>query len=81
MDRFEMPSVLPRHLGGGSKYTYQMDPRNSDEALREVWLDLAEGADMVMVKPGFRTSTSSAGSRTHSARRPRSTRSRASTRC
>jgi porphobilinogen synthase len=40
-------------LGGGSKYTYQMDPANSDEALREVWLDLAEGADMVMVKPGL----------------------------
>jgi porphobilinogen synthase len=40
-------------LGGGSKYTYQMDPANSDEALHEVWLDLAEGADMVMVKPGL----------------------------
>jgi porphobilinogen synthase len=40
-------------LGGGSKYTYQMDPANSDEALREVGLDLAEGADMVMVKPGL----------------------------
>ncbi len=40
-------------LGGGSKYTYQMDPANSDEALREVWLDLQEGADMVMVKPGM----------------------------
>ncbi len=40
-------------LGGGSKYTYQMDPANSDEALREVALDLAEGADMVMVKPGL----------------------------
>jgi porphobilinogen synthase len=40
------------NLGGGSKYTYQMDPANSDEALREVWLDLQEGADMVMVKPG-----------------------------
>ena len=40
-------------LGGGGKYTYQMDPANSDEALREVWLDLAEGADMVMVKPGL----------------------------
>ncbi|MGH7248959.1 MAG: porphobilinogen synthase, partial [Pseudomonadota bacterium] len=35
------------------KYTYQMDPANSDEALREVALDLAEGADMVMVKPGL----------------------------
>ena len=40
-------------LGGGNKYTYQMDPANSDEALREVDLDLAEGADMVMVKPGL----------------------------
>ena len=36
-----------------SKYTYQMDPANSDEALHEVALDLAEGADMVMVKPGL----------------------------
>ena len=41
------------NLGGGSKYTYQMDPANSDEALREVWLDLQEGADIVMVKPGM----------------------------
>jgi len=40
-------------LGGGKKYSYQMDPANSDEALREVGLDLAEGADMVMVKPGM----------------------------
>ena len=40
-------------LGKGDKYTYQMDPANSDEALREVELDLAEGADMVMVKPGL----------------------------
>ena len=40
-------------LGGGSKYTYQMDPANSDEALWEVYLDLEEGADMVMVKPGL----------------------------
>ena len=37
----------------GDKKTYQMDPANSDEALREVALDLAEGADMVMVKPGL----------------------------
>jgi porphobilinogen synthase len=42
-----------KQLGGGSKYTYQMDPANSDEALWEVGLDLAEGADMVMVKPGM----------------------------
>jgi porphobilinogen synthase len=40
-------------LGKGSKHTYQMDPANGDEALREVALDLAEGADMVMVKPGL----------------------------
>lgn len=40
-------------LGKGNKYTYQMDPANSDEALREVDLDLAEGADMVMVKPAL----------------------------
>lgn len=37
----------------GNKQTYQMDPRNSDEALREVALDIAEGADLVMVKPGL----------------------------
>ena len=41
------------NLGKGNKYTYQMDPANSDEALREVALDLEEGADMVMVKPGI----------------------------
>ncbi len=41
------------NLGKGNKATYQMDPGNSDEALREVALDLAEGADMVMVKPGM----------------------------
>jgi porphobilinogen synthase len=40
-------------LGGGSKRTYQMDPANSDEALREVALDIEEGADMVMIKPGM----------------------------
>jgi len=39
-------------LGGGNKYSYQMDPANTDEALREVSIDLQEGADMVMVKPG-----------------------------
>jgi porphobilinogen synthase len=42
-----------RQLGSGSKQTYQMDPANSDEALREVALDIAEGADMVMIKPGL----------------------------
>jgi porphobilinogen synthase len=41
------------NLGKGNKYSYQMDPANSDEALHEVALDLAEGADMVMVKPGM----------------------------
>ena len=41
------------NLGGGGKHTYQMDPANSDEALQEVALDLEEGADMVMVKPGM----------------------------
>ena len=40
-------------LGKGGKKTYQLDPGNSDEALREVGLDIAEGADMVMVKPGM----------------------------
>jgi porphobilinogen synthase len=41
------------NLGKGNKKVYQMDPGNSDEALREVALDIAEGADMVMVKPGL----------------------------
>jgi porphobilinogen synthase len=41
------------HLGKGNKKVYQMDPGNSDEALREVAMDIAEGADMVMVKPGM----------------------------
>ena len=41
------------NLGKGNKRVYQMDPANSDEALREVALDIAEGADMVMVKPGL----------------------------
>jgi porphobilinogen synthase len=41
------------NLGAGNKYSYQMDPANSDEALHEVRLDLEEGADMVMVKPGM----------------------------
>jgi porphobilinogen synthase len=40
-------------LGKGNKHSYQMDPANSDEALREVELDIAEGADMVMIKPGL----------------------------
>lgn len=41
------------NLAGGNKYSYQMDPANGDEALREVALDLQEGADIVMVKPGL----------------------------
>ncbi|MDP1557844.1 MAG: porphobilinogen synthase [Nitrosomonas sp.] len=41
------------NLGTGNKYSYQMDPANSDEALWEVRLDLEEGADMVMIKPGM----------------------------
>ena len=41
------------NLGGGNKYSYQMDPANTDEAMQEVALDIAEGADMVMVKPGL----------------------------
>ena len=41
------------NLAGGDKYSYQMDPANLDEALQEVELDLAEGADMVMIKPGM----------------------------
>ncbi len=61
-----MPPNTPRPSGGpfrdalgsakalvGDKRTYQMDPANGDEALREVALDIAEGADMVMVKPGM----------------------------
>ncbi len=41
------------NLGSGNKYSYQMDPANSDEALHEVALDIDEGADMVMIKPGM----------------------------
>ena len=41
------------NLGKGDKYSYQMDPANSDEALHEIALDLQEGADMIMVKPGM----------------------------
>ena len=41
------------NLGKGNKFNYQMDPANTDEALHEVSLDLAEGADMVMIKPGM----------------------------
>ena len=50
----ETVKVLAKQaLGGANKYSYQMDIANSDEALQEVALDLAEGADMVMVKPGL----------------------------
>jgi len=42
-----------KNLGGASKKTYQMDPANSDEAIREVAMDIEEGADLVMVKPGM----------------------------
>ena len=75
-------SVRAGKLGKGNKYTYQMDPANSDEALREVALDLEEGADMVMVKPGHAVSRHrAAGEGRDSARRPSCTRSAASTRC
>lgn len=40
-------------LGSGNKYSYQMDPANGDEAMREIALDLEEGADMIMIKPGM----------------------------
>ena len=46
-------AVGSRGLLKGDKKSYQMDPANSDEALREVALDIAEGADRVMVKPGL----------------------------
>ena len=42
-----------KNLGSGNKYTYQMNPANTDEAITEVELDLNEGADMVMIKPGL----------------------------
>lgn len=41
------------NLGTGNKYSYQMDPANTDEAIREIQLDLQEGADMIMIKPGM----------------------------
>ena len=49
----EMQLVHQELLGKSSKETYQMDPANSDEALNEVKLDIQEGADMVMIKPGM----------------------------
>jgi porphobilinogen synthase len=63
----------------GDKATYQMDPANTHEALREVELDLAEGADMVMVKPACPISTSSVAWWSGSKRRPSPSRSPAST--
>jgi porphobilinogen synthase len=69
------------NLGKGNKYSYQMDPANSDEALREVALDLAEGADMVMVKPGMPYLDIVRRVKESSRCRPTSIRSAASTRC
>ena len=54
----------------GDRRSYQMDAANAREALREVELDVAEGADIVMVKPACRISTSSGASRSASACRP-----------
>lgn len=69
------------HLGKSTKAVYQQDPANGDEALWEVGLDLEEGADMVMVKPGLPILTSCAASRMNS-RLPRSfTTFPANTRC
>ncbi len=65
----------------GDKRTYQMDPANSDEAIREVALDLAEGADMVMVKPGMPYLDIVRRVKDSSACRPSPIRCRASTRC
>ena len=48
-----MRSAVSGNLGKADKKTYQMDPANTDEALHEVALDIQEGADMVMVKPGL----------------------------
>ena len=52
-DRSVMRCGLKPSLGKDEKSTYQMDPANSDEAMHEIALDLAEGADMVIVKPGM----------------------------
>ena len=49
----EVEHRAAQSLGTADKRTYQMDPANTDEAIREVALDVAEGADMVMVKPGM----------------------------
>ena len=64
----------------GDKRTYQMDPANGDEALREAELDIAEGADLLMVKPACPISTSSGASSRLSACRPSPTRCRVNTR-
>ena len=69
------------NLAGGNKYTYQMDPANSDEALCEVYLDIREGADMVMVKPGMPYLDIVRRVKDEFGCRRRSTRSAANTRC
>ena len=51
--RFVTPSKRGASLGKFGKSTYQMDPANSDEAMHEIALDLAEGADLIIVKPGL----------------------------
>jgi porphobilinogen synthase len=72
---------LSSNLGKADKKAYQMDPGNSDEALREVALDIAEGADMVMVKPGIAYLDIVRRVKESSACRPSPTRSAASTPC
>ena len=84
--RFGVLRPVPRRgrLGRmlkGDKLTYQMDPANGDEALREVALDIAEGADMVMVKPASPISTSSGRVKETFKDPPSSIRPQASTRC
>ena len=69
------------NVDGGGKKTYQMNPGNSDEALREVALDINEGADMVMVSPECRTLILCSASNQNSARQRSLIRSAASTRC
>ena len=69
------------NLGKSNKKVYQMDPGNSDEALREVAIDIAEGADMVMVKPGMPYLDIVRRVKDEFRCRPSPTRSAASTRC
>ena len=68
-------------LGGGNKYTYQMDPANTDEAISEVELDLDEGADMVKLNPDCPTWMLFAGLRRHLAHQPLFTRFPVNMRC